>query len=113
MRKAKSYYSVFALKDGTVWFATEKRKPRASRTRKQVRIDEDGIFEWYIESPGEQESFTQIAKIVRGATLATRLNLRRTIREMVQPSLVLFEERLRLIEERLDQLLQRLPENIG
>ncbi len=109
MRYRKAYYTVFGLKDGTIWFAIQKRKPYAGPSGSRVRIDQDGIFEWYAESVEEESSFTGTAKIVRGATLATCLNLRRTIREMVEHRLEKLERRLQAIEDRLAELVERLP----
>jgi hypothetical protein len=54
----ETYYSVTALQDGTVFFATQTRKPVRSNVRGKPQIDEDGIHNWYFEKQEVAQGFT-------------------------------------------------------
>src|ERR1051326_6533355 len=44
-RKKPAYYSVHAMREGTIWMAVPHRKPYG----KKSVTDEDGIFQWFLE----------------------------------------------------------------
>ncbi len=103
MRKQKSYYWVFGLKDGTIWLAMHKRKPGG-----RTRIDEDGIFNWSIEKVDDDRSYTDTAKVVRGATIATCLNMKRLLREHVVGRLDLMDKQLAEMRAELTAIREEL-----
>jgi|WetSurMetagenome_2_1015567.scaffolds.fasta_scaffold152494_2 hypothetical protein len=110
MREKKAYYSVFALKDGTIWFATQRRKPgRGSKPK----IDENGIFNWYLDELDAGEDFTATAKVVRGATIATCLNMKRVVREYVECRIEGLQQQLGQLQEQLDRIEGMLKQNGG
>ncbi|MEE8153890.1 MAG: hypothetical protein V3T53_02900 [Phycisphaerales bacterium] len=47
MRTKPAYYTVFALKDGTVMSAVQTRKPLKAQLRPRERVDVDGIWRWH------------------------------------------------------------------
>jgi len=101
-----TYYTVHALRDGTIWFAIQTRKPKKSGNV-APQIDEDGVHDWYVDED-EPNRLSDWGKGLRHGAVANRLNTRRAIREQVEPKL---DELLRLVGElgerlsRVEQLL--------
>lgn len=102
LKRKKAYYYVHALRDGTIWLATLSRKPR-KKPRQKLEIDEDGIYDWWLDED-IPHNMTDWAKSVRWGTVATALNVRRTVREQIEPKLNAVLERLAGIEKRLSRI---------
>jgi hypothetical protein len=110
----KLHYRVHALQDGTIWFAIPTRKPRRSRTSGEPAIDEDGIYSWYLEKPGNDEhnNYSDWGKGLWHTCAAMSLNVRRIVRQQVgtrldaeKKQLMAMQDQLDRIEEKLDRLL--------
>lgn len=112
-KQQTTYYSVFAVKDGTVWLASTKRKPSGLRPGD---IDEDGVFNTFVDKLGEEDQYNQTAKLLRGSTLATSLNFKRVLRSRVEGRLAALDEKvagLRTQVDRVEALLQQLVAGAG
>ncbi len=79
METKKAYYSAHALCDGTIWLAVPGRKPRATRSCPQPKIDEEGVYQWFFDKVGEQPVLNDRGAILRNVSIATCLNTRRLI----------------------------------
>ena len=116
MRKRKAYYTVFALRDGTIHAVSQTRKPRKSSARPRPRIDEDGVHTWYMDN---MVSAKDIAEWMRGSyhsTVATCLNTKRIVRERVESRLDEADERMGAMQEQLDRMegkMDRVLEALG
>lgn len=100
----KTYYSVIALPDGTIVFATQTRKPVKSNVRGKPRIDEDGIHNWYIEKQDDVQRYTDWGKGVHHSAVVQCLNTKRIIREQVEGRLERIEAQLVAIAEQLTRI---------
>jgi len=112
-KQQATYYSVFAVKDGTVWLASTKRKPGGLRPDD---IDEDGVFNTFVDKLGEEDHYNQTAKLLRGSTLATCLNFKLVLRTRVEARLAALDEQvaeLRTQADRIETLLQQLVDRAG
>lgn len=104
----KTYYSVFAVRDGTIWHASTRRKPGGMPPG---AIDADGVFNTFVEKLGEEDQYTPVAKVVRGGTLATCLNLKRVLRNRVEVRLTAIAQQLidlKAQADRIEAALQKL-----
>ena len=104
----KTYYSVFAVRDGTIWHASTRRKPGGMPPGD---IDADGLFNTFVEKLGEEDQYTPVAKVVRGGTLATCLNLKRVLRNQVEVRLTAMAQQLidlKAQADRIEAALQKL-----
>lgn len=110
MPKPKAYFQVFALKNDIIWLATQERKPGRSRTWGEPQIDEDGIFSWLINTTEQHESMTPHAKVAKGTTIATYLNVRRIIREHVEPRLSDLSHQISAVQDALNRIERKLDE---
>jgi hypothetical protein len=99
-KKRPAYYSVHALRDGTIWFAVQGRKP--SKKGKPI-IDEDGIYQWFLDE-AHSASLADWGKCLRLSAVAMSLNTKRIVRQQVETKLELILEKLVSIEQRLNRL---------
>ncbi len=99
----KTYYSVTALQDGTIFFATQTRKPVKSNVRGKPQIDEDGIHNWYIDKQEVVQGFKDWGKGVHHSAVVQCLNTKRIIRDQVERRLAKIEAHLANIAEQLAQ----------
>jgi hypothetical protein len=100
----KTYYSVSALQDGTIVFASQTRKPVKSNVRGTPEIDEDGIHNWYIDKQEAVQGFTDWGKGVHHSAVVQCLNTKRIIREQVEGRLAKIEAQLVAIAEQLARI---------
>ena len=105
-----AYYSVFAVKDGTIWHASTERKPGRMAPGE---IDEDGVFNTFVERLGEERRYTPTAKVVRGSTLATCLNLKRVLRRQVEGRLAAIAQQLTELKAQADRIEVTLQDLAG
>lgn len=97
----KTYYSVFAVRDGTIWHASTRRKPGGMPPSD---IDADGVFNTFVGKLGEEDQYTPVAKVVRGGTLATCLNLKRVLRNQVERRLAAIAQQLIDLKAQADRI---------
>lgn len=112
MRSQKAYYSVFATKDGTICLAIQTRKPVKTKGSRPPRIDEDGIWRWSHQSDEEVRNFTDWGKGVHLTAVVTRLNVKRIVREQIEPKLERLEQQIKKLSEQINRVeskIDRLP----
>jgi hypothetical protein len=109
VRVRKTYYSVHALRDGTIWLAFETRKPMRRKRCREPKIDEDGVHSWFLtEKEEEVDRLSDWGKGVFHTSVAVGLNMRRITREHVTTRLDRIEKRMAGLQEQLGQVLERL-----
>ncbi len=106
-KKRPMHYKSFCLHDGTLILASPIRKPH-SKTIKQenLKIDEDGVWHQW---PMLSKEFSGLSIENRRRfqdIIATRLNTRRAIREMMFPQLLKLQKDIDDVRNKLD-LIQR------
>jgi hypothetical protein len=99
-RQRPAYFTVHALRDGTIWLAVQGRRPSK---KKCPHVDEDGIYKWRLDE-SDPGNFTESGKALRHLALVNLLNNKRLIRQQVEKKLDLILEKLTVIEQRLDRL---------
>lgn len=109
VRQRAIHYNVFVLPDGTVLSAFPVRKPSpVVLKRDRLRIDSDGVTREY-SIPGKElsdvhnENRTRLQDVV-----ATRLNTRRALRELVLPELKAMQNDIRSLRTQLDRIEELL-----
>jgi hypothetical protein len=114
VRMQKAYFSVFALKDGTIYLVNPTRRPRKTKYSSAPRIDEDGICNWYLEKEVLPRDMVDWLKGSFHSTVATSFNVKRIVRQQVERRLDRVEsdlhalrEQLGRIESKIDDLLAR------
>jgi len=107
MQKKMNYYRVEGTKDGIVLFVYPSRKPRTTKHGPKIQIDEDGIYTWWTIE-GDRPEVNDLGKGVYQGALATALNTKRVIREMILPHLNRTDEQIDKVMERLDRIEGKL-----
>lgn len=104
-RRRPIYYAAVTLRDGTVLSAYPERKP-AERImkRERIRIDADNVFRETdvsgdFMSDANNQGRTRFQDIV-----ANRINLQRTLRDLVVPRFETLELQIAEIKAQLDRL---------
>ena len=108
MRSQKAYYSVRAAKDDTICFAHATRKPRKTKGSRPPRIDEDGIWQWSHQSDEEVRTFTDWGKGVHHTAVVTRLNVKRIVREQIEPRLERLEQQIKTLSEQMNRVESKI-----
>ena len=109
-RPQMQYYSVHALKDGTIWLATDTTLPRRQKGVRPPQVDQDGIWQVWIEGSDSDRPYVDWVKGAREASVATCLNMRRVLRSQIEPKIDAIHAQLKQLEGKVDQLLARLGE---
>jgi len=108
MRKARRrpvWYCASSMPDGAVIGAHPVRKPRKEHLRLMgQRIDADGAADMVGSYVGAIGDMNDIQKARFSIALATRLNTRRAVRELILPELAAINEKLDRLERRLSEL---------
>jgi hypothetical protein len=107
MRTKKAYYYVQVTRDGIIVFAFERRKPIKRRGRTPT-IDPDGVCDEYADDPDEAGRYTDWGKGVRMTAITTHLNVRRLLREFVEPRLLAIDQRLDVLQDQLGRIEAKL-----
>jgi hypothetical protein len=107
MNTQKAYYSVFALKDGTIYLAIQTRKPRQTKNSGHLKNDEDGIHNWYVEKE-MPKGLNDCGKGTLHTSLATCLNVKSIVRQQVEPRLDRIERETRTLREQMERVEQKI-----
>lgn len=99
------HYTAITLHDGTILAAFPIRKP-AQRVLKRDgrRIDPDGVT---IEHPGGGKELSDVRNETRDRSqniIAVNLNVRRALRELVQPPIAETRKEVRALREQLERI---------
>jgi hypothetical protein len=108
MRLHKVYYSVFALKDGTVLVACPTRKPPQKRGSRGPRIEEEGICKWFPEKWERLDQMSDRQWTAFQSVVATCLNTKRIIRTRVESRFDVLDQKLNEVQEELGNLESKL-----
>jgi hypothetical protein len=109
-RDGKSYFTVFALKDGTVASVLESRKPSKRALGRGKRIDDDGVYREYVTDATTYDNHTDAQRIQKHITIATAINVKRALRQLVVPRLDRLAEQVSALQAQLDRIEQKLGE---
>ena len=104
-RRRPVYYSAMSLNDGTVLTAYPMRKPGPKRMKQDhLKIDADSVCEEWL-SPGWElsDSYNEVRFRFQNI-LATKLNIRRAIREMILPVLTDMQQEIAALRAQLDRI---------
>jgi hypothetical protein len=114
MRKQKRrpmYYSAMSLFDGTVTSAYPVRKPIPKTIKaERLTIDEDGVCREWADTGKELSDVNNESRMRFQDIIATRINTRRAIREIVCPYLIKLQKDVDDLGDKLDHI-QRLIES--
>lgn len=112
MRRQKwrqMYYSAICLYDGTVKAAYPVRKPIPKTIKQEkLRIDEDGVCREWAGAGKELSDVSNETRMRFQDIIATRLNTRRAIREIVCPYLLKLQKDMDDVHNKLDHIQQLL-----
>ena len=112
MRRQKRrpiYYLAICLPDGTVNAAYPVRKPIPKTIkREKLRIDKDGVCKEMVDTGKELSDVHNESRMRFQDIIATRLNTRRAIREMVFPYLIKLQKDMDDVRNKLDHIQQLL-----
>lgn len=105
-RRRPMYYTAGrSLHDGTILAAYPVRKPLPKTIkREKIRSDEDGVCKEFAGAGKELSDVHNETRMRFQNIIATRLNTRRAIREMVLPCLIKLQSDVNEIRNQLDQL---------
>ena len=108
------HYTTHSLHDGTILAAYPVRKPPPKTIRRdKIRIDEDGVCHEYAGAGRELSDMQNETRMRFQNIIATRLNTRRAIREMILPCLAKLQCDVNEIRGRLDHIQGLLSSRQG
>ncbi len=84
--------------------AHETRKPRRYWGLHAPQVDQDGIWQVWIEDPERLTSYSDWAKGAWITSVATCLNMKRVLRNQIEPRLRAMQAQLEGLERKLDRL---------
>jgi hypothetical protein len=93
-----------ALKDGTVLFAYEDRKPYRRPGERDQFVDEDGCYGWSIMDAKYPAQNKDANRIIITTAMVNALNVRKAIRNQVEKRLDRIETQLSKVTEMLERL---------
>ena len=113
MKPSKNYYKVHGTRDGIVCIAFQTKKPRKSKGRPAPEIDDDGIWDWYVEGLEDANRFSAWGRGTHMVALTTYLNVRRIVRQIIEPRLDAIEQKLSGLESKLDRIIALMEAKEG
>jgi hypothetical protein len=102
-----AYYSVHALRDGTIVLAVPTRKPTKTKESKPSIVD-DGIWRWFLEDGDTPNRFGDRGKVAWYSAVTNSLNTRRVIRQQVEPKLVELIDRVEAMQKQINRLEEKI-----
>jgi len=113
-RRRPVHYTTFALRDGAVTSCFPTRKPSAKRLKEDgIRIDSDLVCKEYLYGASEPQTWEIEQRVRTADLLANRMNMRRTVRELVSPELAEIRKALSAIQGRLARIEQMVAGGNG
>lgn len=107
-KRRPMHYHVVSLYDGTITAAMPKRKP-APRVMKRdgLRVDPDGVIKEWLGAGQELSDWNNESRFRFQNIIATNLNTRRAIRELVLPVLAELREEIAALRAEVAELKAR------
>lgn len=103
------HYTVHSLHDGTVLAGYPVRKPIPKMIKNnRLTIDQDGVCREWADSGNELFDKCNENRMRFQGIVATRLNTRRAIRELVFPKVQELQNQMNVLHEKIDQLKEML-----
>lgn len=106
-KKEQAFFKVFSLKDKTVFLALPTRKPHPKSLGGE-KIDDEGIWCWYIEGEEELNGYKAEVKHLVYSTIANNLNVKRAIRKQVEPRLIALTKQVSSLKDQLDRIERKI-----
>jgi hypothetical protein len=104
-RRRPLHYSAISLFDGTVLAAYPVRKPAPKVIKRDnLKIDQEGVCREFMQGGQEIIRSPEEARFRFMDVMANRLNMRRAVRELVQPELVAIREELATVRSLLERI---------
>ena len=104
-RRRPMYFTAHRLHDGTVLAAYPIRKPsKQELKRERVRIDPDGVAREWADNGRNLSDIHNETRTRFQDIIATNLNTRRAIRELLEPRLAETMEEIAKLREQLDRI---------
>jgi hypothetical protein len=113
MRTRPAYYRVHALRDGTICLAFQTRKPRKPKYGRRPQIDDDGIYDWYVDEDDDLDGWTDWARGARMVAITTTLNVKRILRLHVTTRIDALQREVEQLTDAVTKLEQRLDDGSG
>lgn len=114
MRRQKRrpmHYSVHSLHDGTIIAAFPVRKPIPKVIKQdKLKIDEDGVCREWADAGKELSNVRNESRTRFQNIIATRLNTRRAIREILSPQLYSLQKDVDSIRNQLGEIKKLLED---
>jgi hypothetical protein len=113
-RRRPVHYITFAFRDGAVVGCLPTRKPSAKRLKEDgIRVDPDLVCREYLYGASNLQTWELEQRVRTGDLLTNRMNMRRTVRELVLPGLAEIREALLAIHGRLERIEQMVADGNG
>lgn len=108
-RRKPMHYSASSLFDGTVLAAYPVRKPAPKVIKRDnLRIDDEGVCVEWLRSGKELSDVNNDTRTRFQDIIATSLNTRRALREIVLPELAALREEVAAVRSHLERIEQLL-----
>ncbi len=113
-KRRQIYYSAHSLHDGTVLAAFPVRKPVPKTIkREKLRIDEEGVCREWAGGGQELSDVYNEGRTRFQDIIATHLNTRRAIREIICPHLLKLQKDMDDVRNKLDSIQQLIKNQSG
>lgn len=113
-RRRPVHYFAYAMRDGAATACFPTRKPSVKKIKEEgIRIDPDLVCQEFLYGASSPETWEPEQRIRTADLLANRLNMRRTVRELVLPELAEMGKALQAIQGRLERIEQMLEGGNG
>jgi hypothetical protein len=108
------HYVTFIFADGAAVTCTPTRKPSKKKIKNErIHIDADHVVREFRYSPKEFDHASDEVRVRMSDLLANRLNMRRTVRELVLPPLTSIQSSLHALEARIGRIEQARSKSHG
>ena len=106
------YSWTYGFHDGAVMGVAPDRKPTDKKIKQdRMHIDEDGVFRETLYDSTYWHSWKLEKRVKLAEVLANRLNMRRSIRELVLPELESLQQLVQSLQEQLARIELKLDRN--
>ena len=112
-RRRPMHYSANSLFDGTVLWAYPVRKPTPKMIKRDnLKIDEEGVCSEWLGAGKELSDVNNDTRTRFQDIIATSLNTRRALREVVLPELAALRDEVAAVRSQLDRIELLLSETL-
>lgn len=113
-RRRPVHYEVFSLHDGAVTSCFPKRKPSTKKIKQDgIHIDADFVCTEYYYGPTDPRGWDLDQRVRIANLLANRMNMRRTVRDLVLPELAALSQRVESLQQQLTRIENTLSDTVA